>query len=376
MLFSDSKNGSNKPLTWQHLVAVIAIVVAGSFVMALQSSESASAACNKSASNDDPCITDNFKQLQEKGLGGEQADYLKAIESCRNDSNIAGDFNSIGTPDAGACSNAVRSCLEAVNDRSVCFNGNVLKRGAFDNGGNIGADRWEKYSNEASAGRTNQEVRQDRYNSLKPLMTNTCTASSPANDPAALQACINDKTAAFDKCYDDLGGNTTSVSNQQIADCMGRTSNGLPTEETLNALDNSSSGVTNPNANGDEQNSCRVEGVGWLICPVTKFMANIADKAYDLVLKELLAVQPLNVTAPTSDPLYQAWSVMRNLANIAFVVAFLIIIYSQITNVGITNYGIKKLLPRLIIAAILVNLSYWICALAVDASNILGSTLN
>jgi hypothetical protein len=66
---------------------------------------------------------------------------------------------------------------------------------------------------------------------------------------------------------------------------------------------------------------------------------------------------------------------MRNFANVAFVIVFLIIIFSQLTNVGVTNYGIKKLLPRLIIAAILVNLSYFVCQIAVDLSNILGYSL-
>jgi MFS family permease len=50
-------------------------------------------------------------------------------------------------------------------------------------------------------------------------------------------------------------------------------------------------------------------------------------------------------------------------------------IFSQLTNWGIGNYGLKKLLPRLIIAAILVNVSYLISALAVDLSNIVGSNL-
>ena len=40
-----------------------------------------------------------------------------------------------------------------------------------------------------------------------------------------------------------------------------------------------------------------------------------------------------------------------------------------------SNYTIKQALPRLIIAAIAINLSYWICALAVDASNLLGNSV-
>jgi hypothetical protein len=51
---------------------------------------------------------------------------------------------------------------------------------------------------------------------------------------------------------------------------------------------------------------------------------------------------------------------------------FLIIIFSQLTSVAVSNYGVKKMLPRLVIAALLVNVSFYICQIAVDLSNILG----
>ena len=57
-----------------------------------------------------------------------------------------------------------------------------------------------------------------------------------------------------------------------------------------------------------------------------------------------------------------------------FIILLLVVIFSQITGVGIDNYGIKKILPKLIIAAILINLSYWICVAFVDLSNILGNS--
>lgn len=41
----------------------------------------------------------------------------------------------------------------------------------------------------------------------------------------------------------------------------------------------------------------------------------------------------------------------------------------------LSNYAIKKMIPRLIVAAILVNSSFWIGALAVDLSNLLGYNL-
>ena len=124
-----------------------------------------------------------------------------------------------------------------------------------------------------------------------------------------------------------------------------------------------------------EEKSCEIGALGWIICPVMEFMGGITDAAYKIV-SDLLVTPPLSTTLDaTKNPTYAAWTIMRNIANVAFIIAILLIIYSQLTSVGLSNYGIKKLLPRIIVAAILVNLSYWICALAVDASNIAGGTL-
>ena len=127
-----------------------------------------------------------------------------------------------------------------------------------------------------------------------------------------------------------------------------------------------------PSSQEDSYNSCTVTGgLGWIICPVTVFMAEGMDFLFE-VIGNFLTVQPLNLNGETADNgLYIAWNIMRNIANIAFVIAFLIIIYSQLIG-GTTNYSLKKLIPRLVVAAVLVNISYVISALAVDISNILG----
>jgi len=121
--------------------------------------------------------------------------------------------------------------------------------------------------------------------------------------------------------------------------------------------------------------TCTIDGIGWIICPVMNFMAKIVDGSYTVV-GGLLKTPNLNMNPnDAANGTYQAWSIMRNIANVAFVIAFLIIIFSQLTSVGITNYGVKKMLPRIVIAAILVNLSYFICAIGVDLSNIVGSSM-
>lgn len=118
---------------------------------------------------------------------------------------------------------------------------------------------------------------------------------------------------------------------------------------------------------------CGIASVGYFICPISTFLAKNMDWLYGK-LNDSLETQPLNVTDNKSG-LYLAWNIMLGFANAAFIIAFLVIIYSQVTSAGISNYGVKKLLPRLIIAAVLVNISYYICAIGIDLSNISGHAL-
>jgi hypothetical protein len=122
-----------------------------------------------------------------------------------------------------------------------------------------------------------------------------------------------------------------------------------------------------------DKSTCVLPGIGWIVCPIMYLMGKLVDSAYSFVTT-LLKVPALVLTGNSSG-IYTGWTIMRNFSNVAFVIVFLIIIFSQLTNVGVTNYGIKKMLPRLIVAAILVNISYWICAVAVDLSNISGSAI-
>lgn len=119
--------------------------------------------------------------------------------------------------------------------------------------------------------------------------------------------------------------------------------------------------------------SCVIDGVGWAVCSVANFFASVSDSIYGLIAN-LLHVPKINTdTTSGTNGVYNAWVIMRNLANVAFVIGFLIIIFSQITSLGVSNYGVKKTLPRLVVAAILVNVSFWISAVAVDLSNVLGA---
>ena len=138
---------------------------------------------------------------------------------------------------------------------------------------------------------------------------------------------------------------------------------------TYEQTSNSTISIESPSENSTGT-SCDVQGIGWIICPLSNWLADGIDYMYS-ALQEFLKTKPLETTNQNSG-IYLAWVIMRNISNVAFIVAFLVIIYSQLTSVGISNYGVKKMLPRLIIAAVLVNLSFTFCAVLLDLSNIAG----
>lgn len=121
----------------------------------------------------------------------------------------------------------------------------------------------------------------------------------------------------------------------------------------------------------EEQTSCAIEGVGWILCPVLTAGANIADAAFGFIAGSFLEISPDLL----GDGTRTAWSAMQGFANAGFIIIFLLVIFSHLTQVGLSNYGVKRTLPRLVVAAILVNLSFLITQIAVDLSNILGYSL-
>jgi uncharacterized membrane protein YtjA (UPF0391 family) len=78
--------------------------------------------------------------------------------------------------------------------------------------------------------------------------------------------------------------------------------------------------------------SCSIEKIGWFLCPLMESGAKAIDWTYNLLADRFLAVQPelFNNSSETK----QIWEQARNLANIMFVIAFLLIVYSEITGGG------------------------------------------
>lgn len=201
-------------------------------------------------------------------------------------------------------------------------------------------------------------------------------------------ACVSNILNAFYTCFDGYVNNNEDFVYPNydinfIASCTAGKS-GKRTAEIASVMNAQADKIKKANSDiqteleqsagqTEQETSCSIDNIGWLLCPVMNFSAKVVDYSYGWI-ENLLSVTPVTTTGGGT-ALYSAWTAVRNIANAAFVVMFLIIIYSQITGAGLTNYGIKKILPKLVVAAILVNASYWLCAIAVDISNILGNSL-
>ena len=197
----------------------------------------------------------------------------------------------------------------------------------------------------------------------------TCSAkvSATSGDDGTLipGVMVNPKPAAIKSCLDKKYG---LVISQGLIEGIVSGLDAI-TEETPNVEDTASSGEAegdgDPNAT-----SCAIDGVGWIICPTMLFMANMLGGAFNYISDTFLQLEPAMVEEARS-----TWQVFLNIANVVLIVIFLIIIFSQISGIGVSNYGIKKLLPKIFIVAILMNLSFLMCQLLVDASNVVGRVI-
>lgn len=143
-------------------------------------------------------------------------------------------------------------------------------------------------------------------------------------------------------------------------------------------------GVERPTSEPEEEekeetpaDSCQLPEPGWIACQLIEFTATLTDNTFEL-LRPFLEIEPLTKdigARPGQTSAYVAWQRIRDVANVALVIALFVIIYSYLTGMGLGMYEIKKSLPRLIVTALLINTSFFIAGAMIDVSNIFGRSL-
>lgn len=134
------------------------------------------------------------------------------------------------------------------------------------------------------------------------------------------------------------------------------------------------------NSSSDDEvdtTTCSIDSMGWMICPMLNMFSSMNDVLYGWI-ESVLVLNPLQMFEEDGTPTaqYQNWQTIRNIANVLLVIAFLFVIFSQLTSFGIGNYGVKKMLPRIIMIAIAINVSYLVMTIMIDVVNIVGVGLH
>lgn len=221
-----------------------------------------------------------------------------------------------------------------------------------------------------------QEGKPAYDNLYKKLEEITKDEEASEDDKKKAQESMDKISAAKQKgTYVEITGKKTDEEGQTFQ-CLNIDQMQIIVDNYTNPLDNI--GV---NGTGNDENEACYAGagaMGWLLCPAIMSLEGLMDQVYSFIEEHFLKIRSDSIFNGTgsgqfrTNGVHEAWSKLQAIANIVFIIFFIVVLFSQITGVGISNYGIKKMLPKLIVTAVLINLSYIICAVLVDLSNVLG----
>lgn len=146
----------------------------------------------------------------------------------------------------------------------------------------------------------------------------------------------------------------------------------------------SGSGGGASSANTTNTPDCESSGfsLNWILCSVYNGVSSTAQWFLGSVITPMLKTNPICTSSSdaacgggtASSAIYQVWSSFRILGNIFLVIALLVIVFGESIGGGVIDaYTAKKVLPRVLLAAVLINLSIYIVAAMVDITNVIGA---
>jgi|GEM_PF-3595874 len=132
------------------------------------------------------------------------------------------------------------------------------------------------------------------------------------------------------------------------------------------------------NTDDEEKPVCETStnALTYFLCPIYNGLADLSDWILLNIVVPFLRPSPigLNPDDKATNAVYLIWSDMRVYADIILVILLLIAVISQAYGGGIVEtYTAKKMLPRILVGAILINTSIYIVAFAIDMANVIGS---
>lgn len=221
------------------------------------------------------------------------------------------------------------------------------------------------------------------------LSSNTCKKLVKGSDN--WDKCENAQFALWrglgcdDHMFKGVGDNKFEIFSDRVSNCKKRLAQIADltlykTDGTLTGkvsqLQGAQSGQvgTNGDNGGDDSSACVANGhtsLEWLLCPITTALGKAAEGINDIVEEQL----DFETSQFLKDDggVHQAWAILKNIVTAALVIIMLIMVFSQAVGGGAFDaYTIKKMLPRLAIAVIAMQLSWELCIWIINLINDLG----
>ncbi len=204
----------------------------------------------------------------------------------------------------------------------------------------------------------------------------------------------------YDTTWD--GSKQTCIAGTDGSNDIGSSPNialpgGNSSDSTIGLADvaNYTGAGNSPNATGTTSGTAAGSGTGapsltcspganpldWLLCAAVQGMVNIINPLANLIYSQLSVGTSGNTGAPdqifgngaSAKDYKSAWDSFRNISLALMVIAALVVIISQAAGFEILDaYTIRKVLPRFLIVAILINLSWPLMQFFVQLTNDLG----
>lgn len=115
----------------------------------------------------------------------------------------------------------------------------------------------------------------------------------------------------------------------------------------------------------------------WTACVVTELsntFFNIIGNIISLLVQLLNLVLHIDICSGSTcnDVVYQSWKIMRDFANMFFIIALIVMAFATIFD--ISKYSVKTLIAKFLIAALLINFSLTLGILVINGSQSLNNT--
>jgi hypothetical protein len=158
----------------------------------------------------------------------------------------------------------------------------------------------------------------------------------------------------------DLGSQPPGSSCTGGAGCNG----GICTDPSLGCTTG-----TPPPTQASSCESAGSTGLEWILCPVLRIFDSMIN-TFTGILENLL---DFDVSTYLNPQVKSSWNIIKNIASALLIIIMLIAIIAQAVGGGpIDAYTLRKILPRLVIAVILIQISWFMLIWVINVANDVG----